>query len=466
MVKPSIQFVKRADGVKIAYSKFGKGQPLVCPSPWVTSLSYTFEDPFAKQFWGQLAQEVMVISYDKHGCGQSDRNRKDFTLETELLDLETVINHLGLKEFNLLGSSMAGPVSIEYTARHPKRVAHLILYGAYASGKDLAKEEVRSALTSLIRASWGVGSKALADMFYPEANTEELQSLAKFQRDSASPEIAAKLLELCFSLDVCELLSGINIPTLILHREGDKVVTIDHGRQLAVEIPNAQFKVLKGKIHPWWYGETTQIIEELSEFIGKGKSVEPVSDSLNVMTKKDRLGDVDELLIDGSEIVEQSTIVFSDIVSSTDLVTRLGDATARDIFLQHDKIVRDQIKKYRGRELQNLGDGFMLSFESASAAIKCACDIQREITKNLASFKVRIGINTGEVVRREGRHPFGQAVVVASRILSRAKGEQILVSDVTKHLTAGSGFSFVERGGFKPKGFSESMKLYEVSWKE
>jgi len=466
MVKPSIQFVKREDGVKIAYSKFGKGQPLVCPSSWVTSLSYIFEDPFAKQFWGQLAQEVMIISYDKHGCGQSDRNRKDFTLETELLDLETVINHLGLKEFNLLGSSMAGPVSIEYTARHPKKVTRLILYGAYARGKDLAKEEVRSAIISLVRASWGLGSKALADMFYPEANTEELQSLAKFQRDSASPEIAAKLLELCFSLDVSELLSGIDIPTLILHREGDKVTTIDNGRQLAIEIPNARFKVLKGKIHPWWYGETAQIIEEISEFIGKGKSVEPVSDSLDIMTKKDRLGDVDDLLINGSEVVEQATIVFSDIVSSTDLVTKLGDAAARDIFLQHDKIVRNQIKKYGGRELQNLGDGFMLSFESASAAIKCACDIQKEISRNMPTIKVRMGINTGEVVRREGKHPFGQAVVVASRIASRAKGEQILVSDVTRHLISGSRFPFIEKGRFKPKGFRETMKMHEVSWKE
>ena len=132
MVKPSIQFVKREDDVKIAYSKFGRGQPLVCPSSWVTSLSYIFEDPFAKQFWERLAQEVTAITYDKHGCGQSDRNRKGFNLETELLDLETVIDHLGLKEFNLLGSSMAGPVSIEYTARHPKKVMRLVLYDPYA----------------------------------------------------------------------------------------------------------------------------------------------------------------------------------------------------------------------------------------------------------------------------------------------------------------------------------------------
>ncbi len=466
MVKPSIQFVKRGDGVKIAYSTFGKGRPLVYPPPWVTSLSFFLEDPFLNQFLGQLAQEVMVISYDKHGCGQSDRDRKEFTLEAELLDLETVVDHLGLEQFSLFGASMSGPLSLAYTARHPKKVTHLILYGTYAKGKDLAKKEVKSALISLVRASWGLGSKALADIFIPGANTEQLQSLAKLQRVSSSPEVAAKLMELCYSFDVTELLSSIKNSTLILHRDGDKAISIHHGRQLAIEIPNARFKVLKGKFHIPWYGESNEIIEEILEFVGRGESRAPVSVKAEFPGEIAHIEDMQGFLAEGSEIVEQATIVFSDIVSSTDLVNRLGDAAARDIFLQHDKIIRDRIKKYRGRELQNLGDGFMLSFESASAAIKCACDIQKEISRNIASIKIRMGINTGEVVRREGRHPFGQAVVVASRIVSRAKDEQILVSDVTKHLTSGSRFPFIEKGRFKPKGFTETIKLHEVSWKE
>jgi len=465
-MKPSIQFVKREDGVKIAYSKFGKGRPLVYPPPWVTSLPFFLEDPFLNQFLGQLAQEVMVIFYDKHGCGQSDRDRKEFTLKAELLDLETVVDHLGLEQFSLFGASMAGPLSLAYTVRHPKKVTHLILYGTYASGKDLAKKEVRSAIISLIKASWGLGSKALADIFIPGANTEQLQSLANFQRVSASPEAAAKLMELCYSEDVTGLLSSIKIPTLILHRDGDKAISIHHGRQLAIEIPNARFKVLKGDFHPPWYGESNEIIEEVLEFVGRRESTVPVSANAEVSTKRGPVEGKAGFPIEGSEIAEQATIVFSDIVSSTDLVTKLGDAAARDVFLQHDKIVRDQIRKYRGRELQNLGDGFMLSFEAASEAIKCACDIQKEISQNIASIKVRIGINTGEVVRREGKHPFGQAVVVASRIVSRAKGEQILVSDVTKHLTSGSRFPFIEKGRFKPKGFTETIKLHEVSWKE
>ena len=345
-MKPSIQFVKRKDGVKLAYTKFGSGEPLVFVPAWITSLSYIIEDQFANRFWEKLSQEVTVILYDKHGCGQSDRDRKAFTLEAELLDLKTVINHLDLNKFNLMGSSCSAPISIAYSVQHPEKVSRLILYGGYACGEKLSKEEFRSALISMVKASWGIGSKALADMFIPGGSTEELQSIAKFQRESASPEIAAKLLELTFALDVSQLLSDINIPTLILHRENDKSIPIDHGRQLAAEIPNAQFRVLKGAIHPWWYGKIDEIINEIGEFVGRGKSADSVRDTFPISSIDDFDEEIDDITVDGNEIVEQATILFSDIVSSTDLVTQLGDAAARDIFLQHDKIVRDQIKKH------------------------------------------------------------------------------------------------------------------------
>jgi len=445
-MKPSIQFVKRKDGVKIAYSEFGEGQPLVMPPPWVTSLAFVLEDPFSNQFIEKLARKSMVIYYDKHGCGQSDRDRKEFTLESELFDLETVVDHLGFDEFTLFGASMSGPLTISYIARHPKRVNRLILYGTYANGEKLAKKKVQVAIASLIRASWGLGSKAIADIFIPEAKAEEIQSLAEFQRLSSDHEIAARLLELCYLVDVTEALSTIKIPTLILHREGDKSIAIRNGRQLASEIPDALFKILNGTAHPPWYGESKQIIEE--------------------METPGQVDKTETLAAEDSEIVEQATIVFTDIVSSTDLVTQVGDAAARDLFIKHDKIVRNQLKKYGGKELQNLGDGFMLSFASASAAIKCACKIQQQISEALPSIQVRVGINTGEVVRREAKHPFGQAVVVASRIVSECKGGQLLVSDVTKQLTAGSGFSFIERGTFQPKGFNDSIRLFEVVWAE
>ena len=326
----------------------------------------------------------------------------------------------------------------------------MILYGTYADGKNLAPKEVQAALTSLIKASWGIGSKTIADLFIPDAKAEELQSLAEFQRLSSDPEVAARLLELCYSIDVTAALPGIQIPTLILHREEDKSISIINGRQLAGEIPDASLKILTGTAHPPFYGESNQIIKEIFEFMGEDETIDPAA----------RVEEYYE-----TENVEQATIAFTDIVASTDLVTRVGDAAARDKFLEHDEILRDQLSKYGGTELQNLGDGFMLSFTSATSAIKCACDIQMAISERLPDIKIKIGINTGEIIRRENQQPFGQAVVIASRIAEKCKGEQILVSDVSKQLAAGGNFNFSEKESFKPKGFDENVKLYAVSWK-
>jgi class 3 adenylate cyclase len=451
-MKPSVQFARRKDGVTIAYSTFGTGPPLIYVAAWTSDLAFYFEDPHTYDFWEKLSRDFRVVLYDKHGCGQSDRDREEFSLDSEIIDLATVINHLDLKELILWGCSCAGPVSVAYTARHPEKVTHLILYGTYADGNEIAKKEVRSALTSLIKASWGLGSKALADILVPEATPETLQHLAKFQRASCSPELAAKLLMLCYSLNVTDLLSDITTPTLILHREGDKAYPVKQGRQLATEMPNTLFKVLKGNIHLPWIGDTSAIIKEILDFVGKDPATE-----LDESTQDD--------LAEASELAEPATIVFTDIVSSTNLVNSLGDADARDIFRDHDKIIRYQIKKYKGTELQNLGDGFMLSFESATSAIKYACAIQKEIAQNLPQIHIRIGINTGEVVKREGQRPFGQAVVLASRIVSECEGGQILISDISKQLAAGGKFSFIEKGKFTLKGFDESVKLHEVSWK-
>ncbi len=448
-MKPTIKFVQRKDGVKLAYSLFGQGPTLVYPAPWVTNLDFFLKDPFTLKFWMRLANDFTVVLYDKHGCGQSDRDRKDFTLEADLLDLETIIESLGLKDITLFGISAAGPLSIVYSTMQPEKVKRLILYGAFVRGKATGKKDFQSALISLIRSAWGVGSKALSDIFAPGATKEHLDIYAKFQRDSCSAEIASKLMELNYRLDVSGRLLEIKSPTLVLHRDGDKIAPIEQGRELAKKIPNACFKVFKGDIHHPWLGDSSEIIQEILEFVGDSE-LAPQSDKQQSYNRND------------FEVVEQVSIVFTDIVSSTDLVTEKGDSAARDIFIDHDQLIREQVNKYKGKELQNLGDGFMLSFPSASSAISCSCAIQKKVSETLPFLKIRIGINFGEVVHREGNRPFGQAVVMASRILSRCKGGEILISDITRQLTAGSKFSFIERESFKAKGFNESVKLFEV----
>jgi pimeloyl-ACP methyl ester carboxylesterase/class 3 adenylate cyclase len=448
-LKPSIEFAQREDGVRIAYSKFGKGSTMIYPAPWVTNLSFFLEDQIILNFWMALAENFTIVLYDKSGCGLSDKFINEISIESEMLDLQAVIKSLELKKVILFAASAAGPLSIKYAVSHPNNVHSLILYGSYARGKDTANEDVRSALVNLVKSAWGLGSKALTDIFIPGASKELHEAYAKFQRKSCSAEIAAQILKTHYSYDVSNLLSKIPVPTLILHRQNDKVCKFELGREMAMRIPNARFKVLQGSTHFPWLDDSVSIIKEIQGFIYKDENLNNSYTNL-----QDR------------EFSEPTTIVFTDIVSSTNIVNAEGDSVARNVFLMHDKIITNEVKKYGGKELQNLGDGFMLSFTSASAAIQCCYSIQNIISQELPIVKIRIAINSGEVLMREKEKPFGQAVVLASRILSKCKGGDIIVSEVTKQLTLGSKFTFKKKGKFLPKGFKEKIRLYEVCFSD
>lgn len=452
-MNPSIRYVKRKDGVKIAYVILGEGHALICPWGWVTNLIAYYEDPVIQKFYNSLAERYSIILYDRHGCGQSDRNRTSFTLEDELFDLDTIVDNLNLSDLSIFAWSSSGAAAIAYCAKKPDKVTKLILYGCYAKGKLIAPEEVQTAMISMVKASWGMGSKALSDVFLPDASPEARKAFVEFQKKSATAEVAANLLSLIYSLDVSEFLPTLELPTLVLHRKEDTSIGSQHGQVLAQQIPNAQFRILKGKLHFPWLGDAQEVIEEVLNFLSDGEirdhPIKKVTATVNE-----------------TDIVEQTTIMFTDIVSSTDLVAEIGDANARNLFAQHDQLIRELLKKYDGKELQNLGDGFMLSFPSATYAIRCACALLKSISQNFPQLKLKIGINTGEVVMREGHHPFGQAVVIASRIVEECTGQQILVSDISKGLAVGSKFAFSEIGRFRPKGLDYSIKLFEVLWSD
>jgi class 3 adenylate cyclase/pimeloyl-ACP methyl ester carboxylesterase len=452
-MRPSIRYAKRKDGVRIAYIITGEGPTLICPQGWVTNLLLYYEDPLIQNFYNTLAEEYSIVSYDRYGCGQSDRNRTNFTLEDELLDLEAVVDTLNLSSLSIFAFSISGAAAVTFSVKNPEKVDKLILYGAYANGNLVAPEEVQTAVISIVRASWGMGSKALSDIFIPGATPEARKAFVEYQKNSASAEVAANLLSLTYSLDVTDILPKLKVPTLVLHRDKDTSIGIQNGQNLAQLIPNAEFRVLRGNLHFPWLGDSQEVIGEVLNFLSEGKIKRDPEKKFVAPS-------------DGSDIVEQTTIMFTDIVSSTNIVSEVGDAKARDLFVQHDKLIRKLIAKYGGIELQNLGDGFMLSFPSATYAIRCACAMQQTFSHDLPQIKLKIGINTGEVVIREGHHPFGQAVVIASRIVEKCAGQQILISDISKGLASGSKFVCSEIGKFKPKGIDYSVKLFEVIWSE
>jgi pimeloyl-ACP methyl ester carboxylesterase len=219
------------------------------------------------------------VQYDRPGTGLSDRNRTDFSLDSDLRDLETVIDHLKLKRPALLGISWGGPIAIAYTARHPRRVSHLILYGTFARGKAIATEKVKTSLISLVRAHWGFGSKTLADIFMPGADAAGSELFARYQRECATPEIAAKILDLVYKTDVVHLLPSLRVPTLVLHRQRERTMPFRLGRELASLIPNARFVPLEGRDHLPWLGDPDSVLRAIAEFLGDPVTVDQAVDS-------------------------------------------------------------------------------------------------------------------------------------------------------------------------------------------
>jgi pimeloyl-ACP methyl ester carboxylesterase/predicted AAA+ superfamily ATPase len=263
-----IRFCTTVDGLRLAYSIGGQGPALVAPAPWISHQELMWQEAVYRRFWERLAKRHTVVTYDRPGTGLSDRNRTYFTLESELQDLETVIDHLKLKRLALLGYSEGGPVAVAYTAKYPRRITHLILYGTYARGEAITTKEVRASLISLVSAHWGIASKALADLWAPGADAAVSEVIAKLQRESASPEIATKILDLAYKTDVTRLLPNLRVPTLVLHRQRERTMAFRLGRELASLIPNARLIPLEGMDHLPWLGDFESVLRAIAEFLG------------------------------------------------------------------------------------------------------------------------------------------------------------------------------------------------------
>lgn len=261
-----VRFANTPSG-RVAYSAMGSGPPLLCLLGWVSHLELMWENPEHRRFVEALAREHTVIRFDKLGCGLSDRERTDFTMESELAVLAALVEHLGLERFALFGSCESGQVAAAYAATHPDVVSSLILYGSCARGSDLAPEEVRQSVLSLVRAHWGLGSRVLADIWLPEASPELNATFARVQRAAATAGMAASLLDMFYRFDVTDLLPAIRVPTLVAHRRGSRAVRFELGREVAALIPGAQFAALAGRMQPIYAGDPDLAASMLLTFL-------------------------------------------------------------------------------------------------------------------------------------------------------------------------------------------------------
>ena len=264
---PSIRFCVGSGGRRIAYAVDGSGPPLVCAAWWVSHLESDWAEPSFRAFFAALAEHSTVVRYDRSGVGLSDRDRSSFAFDDEVSDLGAVIADARLERPMLLGISCGGPPTIRYAARHPEGVGGLVLYGSFLRGSDTAPVEVRRALCELVRASWELGSRTLADIFAPELPSEEVRRVCRTQRVAASAEKAAELLELTYRMDISEDVGAIAVPSIVMHRRGDRTVPFECGRALAAALPGATLLPLAGNAHVPWRGDANAVLEGIEGFL-------------------------------------------------------------------------------------------------------------------------------------------------------------------------------------------------------
>ena len=285
-MQQQIRFCKTSDGARLAYASVGSGPPLVKVANWLSHIEYDWRTPIWRPLYERLARKRRFIRYDERGCGLSDWDVQDFSLEAWVTDLESVVDAAGLERFPLLGISQGGPIAIAYTVRHPERVSRLVLYGTYARGHlkrnpTLMQIEERKVLLDVVRVGWGRESAAFrqvfSSLFFPDASAEQLGWFNELQRVSASPENAARMMRAFWDLDVGDIAPEVHVPTLVLHARDDARIPFEEGRRLATLIPDARFVPLEGRNHLLLESEPAfgQFLTEVDAFLADDGSGVP-----------------------------------------------------------------------------------------------------------------------------------------------------------------------------------------------
>ena len=438
---PSTKYAK-CGNIHIAYQVIGDGPiDLVFVPGFASHLEFQWEEPTQARFFKRLSTFCRLIRFDKRGVGLSDRIDKMPTLEERMEDVRAVMDEVGSMRAALLGLSEGGPLSLLFSAIYPDRTIALILWNTYA--KLLWAEDYKigvpielvSNFNQRLEQSWGRQGKYMK-VFCPSF-IDDLQFRSwweQFERLSHSPGAALEALLLNEKIDVRELLPLIRVPTLVINNVDDQVTPNPMLKYLSERIQNAKYVEVPGIDHFAWR-ERDGVTSEIEKFL----------------TGKRSYTDIDRQL---------ATVLFTDIVRSTEQAVDLGDQTWRNVLDRHDKILRQNIERFRGEIIDTAGDGMLASFDGPARAIHCACTLIEEIPA--IGINIRIGIHTGEVeVRKTGIA--GVAVHIGARIAALAGENEILVSNTVKDLVVGSGISFSDRGWHELKGLPEKWHLLSVN---
>jgi class 3 adenylate cyclase len=432
-VDPDIRYARNG-AVAIAYQVVGGGErDLVFVPDYVSNLVYGWSSPYWRDFYERLARSFRLILFDKRGTGLSDGGAQFPALETRMEDMRVVLDATGSEHAVVFGSHEGGGMAALYAATYPERVDALVLFQfpAYGRGADDPEWDVE---LENIRRSWGTQefSDGMLARICPTLLRSEADRLwfANLLRVGASPEIGYMLNVAFAESDLRDVLPAINVPTLVLHRGP---LTREYSVATAELIPDAQRVEIAGSDY-WGVFLSPEIVDEIERFVG----------SLGVEREPESV---------------LATLLFTDLVDSTRLANELGDRGWALLVERHHAGVREQLRRFRGIEVDTAGDGFFATFDGPARAIRCGCAI-RDVLKTL-DLGVRIGIHTGECALVGGK-PSGIAVSTGARVAAAAEIGEVLVSQTVKDLVAGSGIALAERGERELKGVPGTWRVYSV----
>lgn len=429
--------------VHIAYQVVGSGSlDLLMVPGWISNLDVQWEDPAYQAWVERLATFARVILLDKRGAGLSDREVAGSTLEDRMDDLRAVMDAVGSRRAAVWGLSEGGPLCILFAATHPDRVQSLVLYGSfprvlpapdYPEGEAIGRALAR--VQHIAETAWGRGE--MLPLIAPALVGSEWarRYMQRYERASLSPRAAQAHLPWVYQIDVRPIARALRVPTLVLHAAEDPLVPVDGGRWFARNIPGARYVELRDEVHVPWLGDREAAAQEIQEFL-TGSRGDEASDRV------------------------LAAVLFTDVVDSTGHLARLGDRRWGDVRARYLDVARDAIRRQRGVQVNQTGDGVMATFDGPARAVRCALAV-REGARALG-IEIRAGAHIGECERRDG-DVVGIAVHTAARVMAAAAPGEVLVSSTVKDLVAGSGLRFADRGRHVLKGIPGDWQLFGIA---
>ena len=433
-MQPVTQYARSGD-VHVAYQAFGDGPiNLVLVPGFVSNVENYWDQPDFARFLTRLASYARVVTFDKRGTGGSDRVSELPGLDVRMDDLRAVMDAAGIEQAALLGISEGAPLSILFAATYPHRCRALVLYGSFSRFSYwFATDEALAAFFGYVEKAWGTGGSI--QKFAPSrANDAAFQRWwGRNERFGASPAAVTALMRMNSQIEIGGVLPAVRVPTLVIHRTGDQVVNVAGGRDVAAKIPGARLAEFPGSDHLFYVGENADDISDAIEEFLTGARGSAVADRV------------------------LATVLFTDIVGSTEKAASLGDRRWRALLDDHHAMVRNILTRFRGHEVKTTGDGFLATFDGPARGVRCARVIADEVRS--LGIDIRAGLHTGEC-EIIGDDVGGIAVHIGARVAALAGAGEVLVSGTVKDLVAGSGLRFGSRGVTPLKGVPGEWQIF------